>query len=229
MTDHGLADSGDRTEMSPGGATRDRAPGKGRFDLLSPFWLEAMAKHAEAGANKYAARNYEKGMPLDVSLDSAFRHLTQFAQGDDTEDHLLGVAFNAMMLWHTRYMIQRGLLPTELAEGYLPLHVENPVTRPCPTCQVNPRETVGMVCQTCGRDYGLLSYHLGEPESLESQVERLAAYIVTNIGGEPSQSQGAIDTAIRILQMHYGRVEVDPHEVYNSPEYVPTEEDLKTL
>lgn len=25
---------------------------------------------------------------------------------------------------------------------------------PCPTCQRGTRETVGMVCQTCGRDYG---------------------------------------------------------------------------
>lgn len=32
----------------------------------------------------------------------------------------------------------------------------SPDTTPCPTCQVGPiRETVGLVCQTCGRDYGL--------------------------------------------------------------------------
>lgn len=37
------------------------------------------------------------------------------------------------------------------------------------------------------------------PESLESQVERLANFIMQNIPGEPSQSQGAVDTAIRLL------------------------------
>ena len=127
MTDTPLQDSGDRTEQYPGGATRDRAPGKGRYDLLSPFFMEAMAKHAEKGAVKYEARNYEQGMPITTSLDSAMRHLTQFAQGDDTEDHILAVAFNAMMIWHTRYMIERGRLPTDLATGYLPLHVVNPI------------------------------------------------------------------------------------------------------
>lgn len=39
----------------------------------------------------------------------------------------------------------------------------------------------------------------GEGESLESQVDRLANFIIQNIPGEPSQSQGAIDTAIRLL------------------------------
>jgi hypothetical protein len=38
-----------------------------------------------------------------------------------------------------------------------------------------------------------------EAEPLESQVERLARFIMENIPGEPSQSEGAIDTAIRLL------------------------------
>lgn len=36
-------------------------------------------------------------------------------------------------------------------------------------------------------------------ESLESQVKRLAEFITDWITGEPSQSQGAIDTAMRLL------------------------------
>lgn len=36
-------------------------------------------------------------------------------------------------------------------------------------------------------------------ESLSSQVARLASFITQNIPGEPSQNQGAIDTAIRIM------------------------------
>jgi len=38
-------------------------------------------------------------------------------------------------------------------------------------------------------------------ESLESQTDRLAKFIVKNIPGEPSQSEGAIDTAIRLLKV----------------------------
>ena len=90
-----LADSGDRTPQY-GGALRDRAPGKGRYDLLSPFFMQDLAVLAERGANKYEARNYERGMPLAVSLDSAMRHLTQLAAGDTTEDHAIAVAFNMM-------------------------------------------------------------------------------------------------------------------------------------
>jgi hypothetical protein len=41
-------------------------------------------------------------------------------------------------------------------------------------------------------------------ESLESQVERLARFILDNVPGEPSEDQGAIDTAIRLLSRHYG-------------------------
>lgn len=37
-------------------------------------------------------------------------------------------------------------------------------------------------------------------ENLESQVERLAEFIMRNVPSEPSQNEGAIDTAIRILR-----------------------------
>ena len=37
-------------------------------------------------------------------------------------------------------------------------------------------------------------------ESLESQVSRLARFIMDEIPGEPSQSDGAVDTAIRIMR-----------------------------
>lgn len=36
-------------------------------------------------------------------------------------------------------------------------------------------------------------------ESLQSQVNRLALFIMNNVPGEPSESEGAIDTAIRLL------------------------------
>lgn len=37
------------------------------------------------------------------------------------------------------------------------------------------------------------------PESLESQIYRLANFIAENIPGEPSAPEGAVDTAIRLL------------------------------
>ena len=41
-------------------------------------------------------------------------------------------------------------------------------------------------------------------EVLEEQVDRLGNYIIRNVPGEPSRSEGAIDTAIRLLARHYG-------------------------
>lgn len=37
------------------------------------------------------------------------------------------------------------------------------------------------------------------PESLESQVSRLADFILHEVPGEPSANEGAVDTAIRII------------------------------
>lgn len=43
-------------------------------------------------------------------------------------------------------------------------------------------------------------------EHLSAQVDRLANFIMENIPGEPAQSQGAIDTAIRLLGMYQAEV-----------------------
>ena len=39
-------------------------------------------------------------------------------------------------------------------------------------------------------------------EDLDAQVKKLANFIMDNLPGEPSQSEGAIDCAIRILQRY---------------------------
>ncbi len=48
-------------------------------------------------------------------------------------------------------------------------------------------------------------------ESAEEQVHRLARFIMDNVPGEPSRSEGAVDTAIRLLALHY-----------NTPAYRPS-------
>jgi hypothetical protein len=50
---------------------------------------------------------------------------------------------------------------------------------------------------------------LAQPEqgpSLNSQIDRLADYILNHCPGEPSQNQGAVDTAIRIIGGHHGQM-----------------------
>lgn len=65
------------------------------FHLLSPEAITRWAKRCEIGHIKYGnGRNWEKGMPVSQFLDSAFRHLTQWLEGDDTEDHLAAAIWN---------------------------------------------------------------------------------------------------------------------------------------
>ena len=94
-----LKDSGKREEFKSG-AVRDTREGKGRFDLISPFFLKRLADVMEKGAVKYTARNWEKGMEFSRLLDSALRHINQFIQGLQDEDHLAQASFNLMAVIH---------------------------------------------------------------------------------------------------------------------------------
>lgn len=47
---------------------------------------------------------------------------------------------------------------------------------------------------------GILN-QLDEPE-VNSQIDKLANFIMSEVEGEPSQSQGAVDTAIRIIKSY---------------------------
>jgi len=93
---------------------RENAPGKGRFDLISPIFMKRLAIVMEKGANKYADRNWEKGMPLHKYIDSALRHISQILEGETDEDNAGQAVFNIMAYMHTKEMIDRELLPKEL-------------------------------------------------------------------------------------------------------------------
>lgn len=91
--DNPIKDSGDRTEFQSG-AVRDMHEGKGRFDLLPMCVLMRLAKHYEAGARKYAERNWEQGIPCHSFADSAMRHLVKYMDGYTDEDHLIAAIWN---------------------------------------------------------------------------------------------------------------------------------------
>ena len=90
-----LKDSGNRREFETG-AVRDMQEGKGRCDLLPACALIRLSKHYEAGAMKYEDRNWEKGIPISVMIDSAMRHLLKYMDGQTDEDHLVAVAWNIL-------------------------------------------------------------------------------------------------------------------------------------
>jgi hypothetical protein len=108
-----MHDSGERQEFETG-AQRDTAADKPRIDLISPVFLERLGDWLRLGAEKYAERNWEQGMPLSRFIASLHRHLNAIQQGDTSEDHEAAVAFNIMGFMHTKEMIRRGLLPIEL-------------------------------------------------------------------------------------------------------------------
>ncbi len=111
--DQTLKDSGERRDSGTG-AVRDRATGKGRFDLLPLYGILSAAMQMERGAAKYSERNWEKGMPLSWFLDSANRHLLKLMAGFDDEPHLDALIWNVLCLREGQERIKRGLWPAEM-------------------------------------------------------------------------------------------------------------------
>jgi hypothetical protein len=121
--DYTIKDSGTR-KVFGSGAQRDVSSGKGNFALLPPQVIRALAVHFEKGALKYAARNWEKGMPVSRFVDSALRHAFQFLDGCDDENHLISAIWNLCCAYETIMRIQQGRLPSELYD--LPLKAQLP-------------------------------------------------------------------------------------------------------
>ena len=120
-TEYKTLDSGERRHFDTG-AQRDVATNKGRYDLISPIVMDRLAKLMERGAVKYDDRNWEKGMPLHVYVDSGLRHIYKFLEGHRDEDHLIAAIWNFSALLHIEEMIKRGKLSKDLND--LPNYIE---------------------------------------------------------------------------------------------------------
>lgn len=110
-----LPDSGERSEFTTG-AVRDAMTGKGSPSLIPIDALRAVSKRFEDGASKYGRDNWKKGIPLSRYVDSLYRHLWQYMEGDTSEDHGGAVIWNAMCLVQTKEWIDQGKLPAELKD-----------------------------------------------------------------------------------------------------------------
>jgi hypothetical protein len=110
-----LKSSGKEEQFSTG-AVRDVQSHKPRPDLISPFMEQRLGEWLRRGAERYDARNWEKGMQMSRCLASMSRHFMMFKQGAKDEDHLSAIIFNAMAIMHYEEMIARGVLPAELAD-----------------------------------------------------------------------------------------------------------------
>jgi len=113
VTEFVVKDSGERRTFATG-SVRDRGDLKPRPDLISPFAMLRVGEHMRKGAVKYGVHNWQLGQPFSEVTASMHRHLLQWEQGDEDEDHLAAIVFGAQALMHYREMIDRGLLPAEL-------------------------------------------------------------------------------------------------------------------
>ena len=60
-----------------------------------------LSVHYKNGADKYAERNWEKGLPIHSFIDSAIRHLCKDILGWDDEPHLIACVWNVVGALYT--------------------------------------------------------------------------------------------------------------------------------
>lgn len=103
------------------GAVRDTG-GKGRMDLLPMCALIRISKHMEDALTHYPERNWEKGLPMHTMIDSAFRHLAKYVDGQTDEDHLCAAATNLLMAMWTE---EKKPELMDIGTSMLAIHGEN--------------------------------------------------------------------------------------------------------
>ena len=79
--------------------------------------MKRLAQLYERGAEKYDARNWEKGIPIARMFDSGIRHLTQLHGGEDDEDHGAAVLFNFLGAVEIDNRVDGEELPASLFDG----------------------------------------------------------------------------------------------------------------
>jgi len=68
--------------------------------MIEEYGLKRLCDHLEAGASKYGAYNWAKGMPVSRCLDSLGRHLESLRSGEEDEDHAAAAMCNLMFIVH---------------------------------------------------------------------------------------------------------------------------------
>jgi hypothetical protein len=137
------------------GALRYNA-GKLRYDLIPPSWTRALARVLGKGAEKYSARNWEKGLPLMQVLASAERHLNAYKTGEDNdretgEPHLAHAAWNLLAALEThRRVYETPLAPLPLELDDRPEEWDEYIPTPAPeACRPRDTELDANGCESC--------------------------------------------------------------------------------
>lgn len=101
-------DSGQREEY-PSGMRRDTQEGKPRYDLVDREFLKRWAFLMARGAAKYSEENWREANSeeeLKRFKASALRHVFQWLDGDEDEDHAAAVAFNLAAAEYVKTKLQ---------------------------------------------------------------------------------------------------------------------------
>lgn len=123
-TNYTVKSTGEQQEFCTG-SRRGVSTGKPRYDLISIHGLKRLAEHLSKGAAIYGERNWELGQPVSRFYESALRHLFQWREGENTEDHLAAVLFNIMGIIHIQTEVELGNLPAELDDvTFTPVFME---------------------------------------------------------------------------------------------------------
>ena len=108
-----MHDSGIR-KTNETGAQTDPSHANAAMELLSPYSLWQLSTWLGKGAEKYAPRNWEKGIPFSVCVGKLMRHLAEYEMGKTDEPHLDAIGFWWHALTHYEVMIALGKLPALL-------------------------------------------------------------------------------------------------------------------
>lgn len=95
-----MNDGGERVIYGEGAAQREPDFEKGQPHLITPFGLTRLSKWYSLGAKKYGDFNWTKGMPYSRYTSAMFRHIIAWMKGDESEDHLSAIAWNALAIIH---------------------------------------------------------------------------------------------------------------------------------
>lgn len=111
--DFTIIDSGKRQEFETG-SRRDTEEGKLDWTLLPHTALARLVRHLELGLEKYGRHNWTKGQNLGRAERSLYRHWVAYLHGEQEEDHLAALVFNACVILDHEERIRSGELPLSL-------------------------------------------------------------------------------------------------------------------
>lgn len=130
-------------------------------------WMLDVAKHYEAGAAKYAERNWEKGIPLHCYIDSGVRHYLKFRAGWDDEKHDRAFLWNMLCaIWTHENKPEMIDLP--FAETNAAISKDAEGEPPYKTCKECKESGTVRICENLNAGYACPNFGCGKQEEKES-------------------------------------------------------------